>query len=58
MDCCINETSEHKEEEQHTNASTTTVKGTLKFKTIGEGHQEDKEEVDDHNIIPPMLQHP
>ena len=49
---------EHKEEEQHTNASTTMAKDVLKLKTIGEGHQEDKEEVDDHNIIPPMLQHP
>ena len=58
MDYCINEMSEHKEEEQHINVLTTMAKDALKSKTIGEGHQEDKEEVDDHNIIPPMLWHP
>ena len=58
MDCYINEMSEHKEEEQHTNGSTTMVKDALPLKIIGEEHQGDKEEVDDHNITPPMPQHP
>ena len=57
MGCCVNETLEHKEEEQHTNASTTMVKDALLLKTIGEGHQEGKGEVDGRNIIPPMPQH-
>ena len=57
MDCYVNETSERKEEEQHINGSTTMVKDALPLKTIGEEHQEDKEEVDNCNIIPPMLQH-
>ena len=58
MDCCVNEILEHKEEERHTNALTTTARDAPKLKIIGEGHQEDKEEVDNRNIIPPMLQHP
>ena len=57
MDCYANEMSEHKEEEQHTNGSTTIVKDILFLKTIGEGRQEGKGEVDDHNIIPPMPHH-
>ena len=58
MDCYANETLEHKEEEQHINGSTTTVKDILSLKTTGEGDREDKEEVDDHNIIPPWPHHP
>ena len=59
MDYCTNETSECKEEERHTSGSTTTtIKDVLFLKTIGEGRQEDKGEVDDHNITLPMPHHP
>ena len=47
-----------KEEEQHTNRSTTMAKDTLPLKTVGEEHLEGKEEVDDCNITPLMPQHP
>ena len=58
MDCCVNKTLEHKEEEQHTNASTTMVKDVPLPKTTGGEHQEGKGEVDDCNIIPPMPHRP
>ena len=57
MDCYANEMLGRKEEERHINESTTTVKDVLSLKTIGEGHQEGKEEVDGHNITPPMPHH-
>ena len=58
MDCCVNEMSGCKEEEQHTNGSTTMAKDTLPLKIAGEERLEDKEEADDHNITPLMPQHP
>ena len=58
MGCYDNETSGCKEEERHTNGSTTIVKDVLSPKTIGEGHQEDREEVDDCSITLPMPHHP
>ena len=57
MGCYANETSGHKEEGQHTNGSTTTVKDVPFPKTIGGECQEGKEEADNHNIIPPMPHH-
>ena len=57
MDCYANKTLEHKEEEQHINGSTITVKDAPSPKIIGEECQEDKEEVDDHSTIPPMPHH-
>ena len=54
MDYYINETLEHKEEGQHINKSTTTTIKDIPFlKTIGKERQEGREEVDNHNIIPP-----
>ena len=47
----------HKEEERHTSGSITTVKDVLFLKTIGEGRQEGKGEVDDHNITLPTPHH-
>ena len=58
MGYCANETSECKEEEQHINGSIITARDALPLKTTGEGHQEDKGEVDDHNTIPPTPHHP
>ena len=55
MGCCANEMLEHKEDERHTNALTTTARDALKPKITGGGCQEDKEEVDVHNTTPPML---
>ena len=57
MDYYANEMLGHKEEEQHTSGSTTTMAKDILFpKTIGGEHQEGKEEVDDHSITPPMPQ--
>ena len=58
MDYCANETLEHKEEEQHTKGSITVTKDAPSPKTIGEGHQEGKEEAEDCNITLPMPHHP
>ena len=54
MGCYINKILECKEEGQHINESTTTVKDVPFPKTIGGERQEGKEEVDDHNTTPPM----
>ena len=58
MGCCVNGTLEHKEEERHTNTSTIMVRDTPQSRTIGGGHPEDKEEVDDRNTIQPTPHHP
>ena len=58
MDCCVNETSGCKEEGQHINGSIIAARDALPLKTIGEGRQEDKGEVDDHNTILPTPHHP
>ena len=53
-----NEMSELREEEQHIRGSTVATNGTLSLKTIGEEHQEDKEEEVDNSITPPMPHRP
>ena len=58
MDYYANETLGRREEEQHTKESIAATKDAPSPKTIGEGHQEGKEEEDDHNIILPMPHHP
>ena len=58
MDCCVNETLGHKEVGQHISALITTIKDVPQHKTIGEEHQEDKGEVDDCSITPPMPHRP
>ena len=57
MDYCTNETLE-REEERHIKGSIAATKDIPFPKIIGEEHQEDKEEEDDHNITPLTPHHP